>query len=125
MPLLSVAQMIRVDALMEKKFGIRLIQMMENAGRSVAELATHRFLEGNAKFKQVVVMVGSGNNGGGALVAARHLHNAGAKVSVLLSRPANYLSDITMLQLKVLQNMEIEIKEAKILVCLPSVMIWS
>lgn len=63
-----------VDRLMVEEFGIELIQMMENAGRDLAELA-RRFFHGTVRGRSIVVMCGIGNNGGGGLVAARHPHN--------------------------------------------------
>ncbi|MBU0502457.1 MAG: bifunctional ADP-dependent NAD(P)H-hydrate dehydratase/NAD(P)H-hydrate epimerase, partial [Candidatus Margulisbacteria bacterium] len=51
---------------------------MENAGRSVAEVA----LKMLGKKQKVVVICGVGNNGGDGFVAARHLVNAGKKVDV-------------------------------------------
>lgn len=79
-PAISVTQMRRVDELMISRFGIALAQMMENAGRSLAELAQARFAPGS-----VSVLAGAGNNGGGGLVAARHLANHGLRVEVVVA----------------------------------------
>ncbi|GAW49233.1 NAD(P)H-hydrate epimerase [Nocardioides sp. PD653] len=70
----------RVDELMISTYGIGLAQMMENAGRSLAELAQARFTPGS-----VTVLAGSGNNAGGGLVAARHLANHGVRVEVVVA----------------------------------------
>jgi NAD(P)H-hydrate epimerase len=63
--------------------------LMENAGRAVAE-EVQAILD-PLEDEHVLVMVGPGNNGGDGLVAARHLHDWGAAVSVCLlgSRPEN------------------------------------
>jgi hydroxyethylthiazole kinase-like uncharacterized protein yjeF len=50
-------------------FGISLIQLMENAGRSVAQETITRF----QKNKKAVVFCGLGGNGGDGFVVARHL----------------------------------------------------
>ena len=56
-------------------------EMMEQAGRSVAEaVQAHWTLEGLS----VLVLVGPGNNGGDGLVCARYLKNAGARVQVYI-----------------------------------------
>jgi ADP-dependent NAD(P)H-hydrate dehydratase / NAD(P)H-hydrate epimerase len=52
--------------------------LMQNAGRAVAEETTRAF-----KPKRVLVLAGLGNNGGDGAVAARHLADAGATVTVL------------------------------------------
>lgn len=70
-PYLTTEQMREVDRLMVEELGIELIQMMENAGRSLAEVARKRFLAGDAAGARVEVLVGPGGNGGGALVCAR------------------------------------------------------
>jgi len=72
--------MVEVDRLMIEEAGISLLQMMENAGRSLAGLAIDRFAPG-----RVTVLAGRGGNGGGGLVAARHLANRGVAVEVLTS----------------------------------------
>ena len=55
--------------------------MMENAGAAAAKRLVEKF--GDVKSKKVVVFAGPGNNGGDALVIARHLHGYGADVSML------------------------------------------
>jgi len=79
-PTVAVAQMRRVDELMIGTVHVGLAQMMENAGRSLADLAVRRFNPGS-----VLVLVGVGNNGGGGLVAARHLANRGLRVTTVLT----------------------------------------
>lgn len=65
-------------------FGIDVLSLMENAGTAVATLA-RLLLDGSVVGRRVGVLVGKGNNGGDGLVAARHLHNWGADVRVVLS----------------------------------------
>ncbi len=62
--------------------GIPLLLLMENAGRAVAD-AVECFL-GDVRGKRVVVYAGKGGNGGDAMVAARHLSDRGADVTVYL-----------------------------------------
>ena len=81
-PALTADQMREVDRAMVEDLHIELIQMMENAGRSLAQLAIARFAPA-----RVTVLAGPGGNGGGGLVAARHLLNRGRTVSVVLSDP--------------------------------------
>jgi NAD(P)H-hydrate epimerase len=81
-PTLSTAQMIEVDRLMIEEFGIDLLQMMENAGRDLADLA-QRMVIGSLNGRTICVLCGRGNNGGGGMAAARHLHNRGAQVRLI------------------------------------------
>ncbi len=103
-PALTTAQMAEVDRLMVDEFGIALIQMMENAGRNLAELA-RRLSGGSAAGRRVAVICGTGNNGGGGMVAARHLHNWGATVRVALVGPPARLKDIPAHQWRILQTL--------------------
>jgi len=108
-PYLTADQMAEVDRLMVEEFGIHLVQMMENAGSQLAELARNRFLEGDVVGKQVLLLAGSGGNGGGAMVCARHLHNWGAEVTVVLSKEVQDLVGTIKHQGEILQRMEVEI----------------
>jgi len=51
------------DRLMTKEIGIELIPMMENTGRGLAKLA-RRFTGGILLGKSIIVLCGTGNNGG-------------------------------------------------------------
>lgn len=61
--------------------GLSYDQMMENAGRAIAE-AIELYL--NIGQKQVLVLVGPGNNGGDGLVVARYLAQKGVAVAVYI-----------------------------------------
>lgn len=76
-PSLTTEQMIEVDRAMMQDMHIELIQMMENAGRTLAHLARARFFDSDPRGKKVAVLAGTGGNGGGALVCARRLHTWG------------------------------------------------
>lgn len=112
LPYLSTAEMIEVDRLMIEVYHITLMQMMENAGRNLANLARARFLAGNPQGKGVVILAGTGGNGGGALVCARRLHNYGAQVMVFLTRPAAHFKSIPAHQLDILKQMNIPTHQA-------------
>lgn len=106
-PYVDTQQMIEVDRAMMEDYKIELIQMMENAGRNLAHLARQRFFEGNPIDKKVALMAGSGGNGGGALVAARRLHNWGASVHVFLGQDPEKMTPIPSHQLGILQRMRV------------------
>lgn len=106
-PALTTEQMAQVDRLMIETYGITLEQMMENAGRSLAELARQR-LGGQVKDERLSVLCGPGNNGGGGMVAARHLHNMGAHVSVHLVAEKPRLKAIPAHQWAILQTLQLD-----------------
>jgi len=95
--------MAEVDRLMIEEYHIELLQMMENAGRNLADFA-QMMLTGTSN-PSVLVLIGAGNNGGGGLVAARHLLNRGLKVSIVLIRAENHLKEIPAHQWQILQKM--------------------
>jgi len=84
-PCLTTEQMIEVDRAMIEDYGIELIQMMENAGRGLAHLSRVRFLDGSPGGKRVIVLAGTGGNGGGAMVCARRLATWGSDVCVVVT----------------------------------------
>jgi NAD(P)H-hydrate epimerase len=99
-------EMIEVDRVMVDDLGIALVQMMENAGRNLAQFTIERHAPA-----RVVVGAGSGGNGGGGLAAARHLANRGVSVMVALTRSPGDLSGIVLRQWSVLERMGIELIE--------------
>ena len=109
-PAITTDQMREVDRLMVETFGISLLQMMENAGRSLAELARRR-LGGNVIGKRIAVICGPGNNGGGGMVAARYLHNWGADVRVALTVDPARLKEVPARQWASLQALRLDRRE--------------
>jgi ABC-type uncharacterized transport system auxiliary subunit len=79
-------QMREIDRIAMEETGPNLFQMMENAGRNLAEM-TLVCLGGNWRQGRIVVLAGTGGNGGGGIVAARHLANHGASVALCLAAP--------------------------------------
>jgi len=87
--ILTREQARELDRRAMEEFGVPSIVLMENAGRSMAELLHSLGING-----LVVICCGKGNNGGDGLVMARHLDNAGIPVQVLLfSDPAQLAGD--------------------------------
>jgi len=71
-----------VDSWAINTLGIPGVVLMENAGRSCAELIKEK-LKPIASPK-VCIFCGTGNNGGDGYVIARHLFNSGFKVQVVI-----------------------------------------
>ena len=105
-PTVSVEQMRKIDDLATRHFGLELVQLMENAGRVTADLA--REIAGRLENRRIIILVGKGNNGGDGIAAARHLHNWGAKVSVIIPDHPDNISKTNKEQLGVLRSMFLE-----------------
>src|SRR4029077_12588433 len=85
---LDAEEMRATDSWAIKDQGVPSLELMETAGRAVAEGA------GQAAPSPVAAIVcGKGNNGGDGLVAARALRETGFQVDVLLLAPPDELSD--------------------------------
>lgn len=100
--------MVEVDRLMVEDYGIELIQMMENAGRCLAILAKTRFLTSPSTDEKVMVLAGTGGNGGGAMVCARRLSSWGWDVSLAVTNQ-DRLIPVPQLQFDILKRMEIPV----------------
>jgi NAD(P)H-hydrate epimerase len=83
-PAVTTDQMREVDRIAIEETGPNLFQMMENAGRSLA-LQALDMLGDDWRQKCILIMAGTGGNGGGGVCAARHLINRGAKVGLILT----------------------------------------
>ena len=70
-------------------YGVSLLQLMETAGRNVADEIVARF---NPKKTRVSIFCGSGGNGGDGFVAARYLTCHGFKVEVILAGKASNIT---------------------------------
>jgi len=103
-PGIDVAQMRAVDAARVADFHIELAQMMEHAGRNLADLARGLFSPRSA-----TVLAGPGENDGGGLVAARHLHNRRIAVTVTLA--SRHVAPVTALQLDIVERLGVEVRD--------------
>lgn len=99
-PAVTAEQMREVDRIAVEDFGLGILQMMENAGRNLALNVVDMLRKSDG---EVTVLAGAGGNGGGGLCAARHLHNRGYKVNLILDRDASALGDAAANQLRILQ----------------------
>jgi len=89
---LTRAQVRQIDRRAITDYRIPGVVLMENAARGIAQVAWQML--GNKRNGPVLIVCGGGNNGGDGLAAARHLHNGGAQVSILLtSDPGKYAGE--------------------------------
>jgi hydroxyethylthiazole kinase-like uncharacterized protein yjeF len=98
MKALTAAEMREVDRLTTERFGISGTQLMENAGKSVADFVLHQIsLRFQSPVRSVVVLCGKGNNGGDGFVAARYLRQEIRHTLVLLfSSPSELKGDAAL-----------------------------
>jgi len=85
MKLVTTDEMRRIEKAADAG-GLSFATMMENAGRAVAEACQRDQRMGPPGDRRILVLVGPGNNGGDGLVAARHLHDAGAQVKLYIGK---------------------------------------
>jgi len=85
-------------------FGISRLQLMENAGRSIAQEISSRFSSENTR---IAVFCGLGGNGGDGFVAVRHLLAKGFQTSVILAgKPSQILDTATRRNWEILENLK-------------------
>jgi hydroxyethylthiazole kinase-like uncharacterized protein yjeF len=84
-PVMSRDEVRALDAWAIETMGIPGVVLMENAGRSAAEVLW-RQLEASVS-SAAVIFCGAGNNGGDGFVIARHLANRGVCVHIVLCTP--------------------------------------
>jgi hydroxyethylthiazole kinase-like uncharacterized protein yjeF len=100
----TVEEMAEFDRAAIEDFGIDEVVLMENAGLATASLA-RELLGGTVAGRKIAFLIGKGNNGGDGLVAARHLHNWGARTELLIAGERADLRDLPAKQLAILERM--------------------
>lgn len=96
--------MTKVDKLAMTKYNISIEEMMENAGRNLARFIS----ELKPKPKKIIILFGKGNNGGGGLVAARHLLIYDFNVEIISA--SKEINKNVRHQLKILSKLNIKPK---------------
>lgn len=110
-PAISGDEMARIDRIMAEEFGVTSLQLMELAGHAVATYARAQLLHGDVVGKRVLILCGSGGNGGDGLVAARLLHAWGAHPHVYLTRATAEIDGDAARQLATLRALAIPIDD--------------
>jgi NAD(P)H-hydrate epimerase len=105
-PAVTEDQMRQVDQIAVEEFNLSILQMMENAGRALAENA---FAILGSRPRNVTVLAGPGGNGGGGICAARHMHNRGLDVSLVLATSKTKIHDAAAAQLEILQSTQVSL----------------
>lgn len=84
--------------------GIPGVVLMENAGRSCAELIAEKIAE--VANPRVCIFCGTGNNGGDGYVIARHLLNIGQSVTIVICGDRNKIKGDAKINLDILEKMD-------------------
>ena len=98
-PAVTADEMREVDRVAVEDFGLTILQTMENAGRNLAHHALEMLVGQNGK---VTLLDAASGNGGGGLCCARHLHNQGVRVWVLLATEESAFGSAAHNQLRIL-----------------------
>lgn len=87
--------------------GMPGVALMENAGSGCADIIAQRL--GDPAGKRVCIFCGPGNNGGDGYVIARHLHNAGCSVKVIICADRAKIKGDALINLQIIEKMHFEI----------------
>jgi ADP-dependent NAD(P)H-hydrate dehydratase / NAD(P)H-hydrate epimerase len=83
MHIVTVSEMRELETQAEQRYGLTSPRLMQNAGKSAADLFTNHLLHSHSlKGLKILFLIGPGNNGGDGLIMADHLKEAGALISL-------------------------------------------
>jgi hydroxyethylthiazole kinase-like uncharacterized protein yjeF len=96
-----------MDRITIEEMGIPGSVLMENAARGATRVCLDHFAP--APGSRVVILCGSGNNGGDGYVMARYLHEAGLKVTVVVLAEPGKITGDALLNLNIIQRMGLDV----------------
>ncbi|UCE28018.1 MAG: NAD(P)H-hydrate dehydratase [Candidatus Coatesbacteria bacterium] len=105
MKVVTPAQMRLVDDKVINELGVPSLDLMENAGRAVADVIA------DYEPASVVILAGPGNNGGDGLVAARYVNEHGVSVEIILFAEPGRLSGDARTNYERLDGTSVRIRE--------------
>jgi len=108
----TAEEMRLIDEQVIQACSIDVLSLMENAGLCTAILA-RRMLGGSVRGKRVACLAGKGNNGADGFVAARHIHDWGADVTIVLATQREALTGTPARQILALEKMHLPITTAE------------
>jgi hydroxyethylthiazole kinase-like uncharacterized protein yjeF len=103
----TAQQMAEIDRRAQEEYGISQSELMENAGRSVAEVILSDY--NSLKNEKIAVICGRGNNGGDGFVAARFLLSGyPSRLTVYVSDPEKIKQGAALLNFQRIRDLDIE-----------------
>ena len=105
---LTREQVRRVDRLASERYGIAGIVLMENAGLNAAATIHETY----GPIGKAFIVCGTGNNGGDGCVIARHLHNKGWSVRLILAGETSRMTADTKANYAVVEAMQLDVSVA-------------
>jgi hydroxyethylthiazole kinase-like uncharacterized protein yjeF len=100
------------DAWAINTLGIQGVVLMENAGRSCAELIKEKLAD--ITEPKVCIFCGTGNNGGDGYVIARHLANDGVEICVVICGSHEKIKGDAEINLEIIEKMGLHIEHLDI-----------
>lgn len=107
---LNRQQLADIDRVSIEQFHIPGVVLMENAAINVADVACQML--NNDCLGAILILCGGGNNGGDGLATARHLHNRGADVSILLTSDPSKFKNEARINWDIVRAMKIPVDQA-------------
>ncbi|NLL42732.1 MAG: NAD(P)H-hydrate dehydratase [Firmicutes bacterium] len=111
MQVVTGAEMQLIEKEAFTKLGLSPLVVMENAGSRIVEVLTREY--GSLSGKRVHILVGTGNNGGDGLVAARQLLALGARTKVYLVGNQQKLTPENAANLQILRKLGADCQPVK------------
>lgn len=103
---ISSNQMYEIENIGHSKLGMKKVLMMENAGFGVADFIIKKFKNKPISKLKILAVCGTGNNGGDAMVASRHLACLGINIKViLLGDPLSIKTDEALTNFQIISKM--------------------
>jgi len=119
-PILTAQQMFAADKASIASGKTTSLELMERAGQAILPLCHQLKLDAG----RIVIVVGSGNNGGDGLVAARLLREKNVPVTVTPLIPITSLQGDAAIQLRLAQEAGVKIRPATSANDLPALQAW-
>ncbi|NHJ86422.1 MAG: NAD(P)H-hydrate dehydratase [Asgard group archaeon] len=109
--MVATAEKIRILDINSEELGVDVLQLMENAGSSAAQVIFEKF----PKAKKLVICCGTGNNGGDGFVTARHLAAVKKDIKLFLfGQETKIRTRAASINYQILEKMEHSIEIIKI-----------
>ena len=102
MYIVSSNEMRKIDEYTIKEIGIPAIVLMEQAALKCFKIIKKKIIK--QKYKKIIAICGTGNNGGDGLAICRHVYFSGITAEIILVGSINKLSECAQINYDILRN---------------------